>query len=336
MNKGWAAALVWLGFVSSALLGASVAHGGTTLKLGLISGPTSALGQGCGLFAKLVDEKTKGQLKVNVGYSSVFGSWSAMLSSVEMGSVDMMVEDIGSWEFIDPALRIVRFAYAFRDYDHYAKYLNSPVFEESRKKLLARNHHILLPAKDVVWVRGPYRVLVSKKPIYSAEDVKGLKLRLYESETAKKVWGQALGANIMVIPWGETYLALKQGMVDAVTSPLDALYDIKFTETAKYVTTINEFFQNNTITINEKKWRSLTPAFQKALTDAATEMTKKMNQELYAQVESDIQKMMDEHQAVFIRVGQKSFQEKVRPYVDELESQNFWPKGLYARIQEIK
>ena len=125
-------------------------------------------------------------------------------------------------------------------------------------------------------------------------------------------------------------------MVDAVTSPLDALYDIKFTETAKYVTTINEFFQNNTITINEKKWRSLTPAFQKALTDAATEMTKKMNQELYAQVESDIQKMMDEHQAVFIRVSQKSFQEKVRPYVDELESQNFWPKGLYARIQEIK
>ena len=124
----------------------------------------SALGQGLTLFGKLVEEKTKGQVKINVGFSSAFGGWAALLSSVEMGSVDMMVEDIGGWEFFDPALRIIRFAYVFRDYDHYLKYLNSPVCEESKKKLLARGHHILLPNKDAVWVRGPYRVLASKKP----------------------------------------------------------------------------------------------------------------------------------------------------------------------------
>ena len=83
------------------------------------------------------------------------------------------------------------------------------------------------------------------------------------------MWGQALGANITVIPWGETYLALKQGMVEAVTSPLDSLYDIKFTEVCKYVTEIREFYQNQTITINTKKWQSFSPAIQKAFNDAA-------------------------------------------------------------------
>ncbi len=336
MKKGLGILLVCVLFVGCLLFTASPVRAVTTLKFGTIDSPMSALGQGITLFGKLVEEKTKGEVKINFGYSSAFGGWAALLSSVEMGSVDMMVEDIGSWEFFDPALRIVRFAYVFRDYDHYVKYLNSPVCEESKKKLLARGHQILIPNKDAVWVRGPYRVLASKKPVFSADDVKGLKLRLYESETAKKVWGQALGATITVIPWGETYLALKQGMVDAVTSPLDSLYDIKFTEVCKYVTEIKEFYQNQTITINAKKWQSFSPAVQKAITDAATETARTMNTKLYAQVEKDMQRMTDDHGAAFIRVSTKSFQEKVKPYVDELENQNFWPKGLYGRIQEIK
>jgi TRAP-type C4-dicarboxylate transport system substrate-binding protein len=336
MKKGLGIVLVCLWFVSGFLFTSSPAQAATTLKLGTIDSPMSALGQGLGIFSKLAEEKTKGQVKINVGYSSAFGGWAALLSSVEMGSVDMMVEDIGGWEFFDPALRIIRFAYVFRDYDHYLKYLNSSVLEESKKRVLARGHHFLLPNKDAVWARGPYRVLASKKPIYNAEDVKGLKLRLYESETAKKVWGQALGANITIIPWGETYLALKQGMVEAVTSPLDSLYDIKFTEVCKYVTEIKEFYQNQTVTINTKKWQSFSPAIQKALTDAATETARTMNTKLYAQVEKDMQRMMDDHGASFLRVSTKSFQDKVKPYVDELENQNFWPKGLYGRVQEIK
>lgn len=336
MKKGFGIVLVCLWFVSGLLFTSSPAQAVTTLKLGTIDSPMSALGQGLTLFGKLVEEKTKGEVKISIGFSSAYGGWAALLSSVEMGSVDMMVEDIGGWEFFDPALRIIRFAYVFRDYDHYLKYLNSSVLEESKKKVLGRGHHFLLPNKDAVWARGPYRVLASKKPIYNADDVKGLKLRLYESETAKKVWGQALGANITVIPWGETYLALKQGMVEAVTSPLDSLYDIKFTEVCKYVTEIKEFYQNQTVTINTKKWQSFSPAIQKALADAATETARTMNTKLYGQVEKDMQRMMDDHGASFLKVSTKSFQDKVKPYVDELENQNFWPKGLYARVQEIK
>ena len=336
MKKRLSIFLISLSVVGGLLFICSSAQAQVTLKFGLIDSPMSILGQGVTLFGKLIEEKTKGEIKINIGYSSAFGGWAALLSSVEMGSVDMMIEDIGSWEFFDPALRIVRFAYVFRDYDHYVKYLNSPIFEESKKKLLARNHFLLIPNREAVWVRGPYRVLASKKPIYSADDVKGLKLRLYESETAKKVWGQALGATITVIPWGETYLALKQGMVEAVTSPLDSLYDAKFTEICKYVTEIKEFFQNQTITINYKRWKSFSPAIQKVFIDAATEVAKRMNDNLHAQVEKDMQRMMDDHGASFLKVSTKSFRDKVKPYVDELENQNFWPKGLYGRIQEIK
>jgi TRAP-type C4-dicarboxylate transport system substrate-binding protein len=100
-----------------------------TLKMGSIAGPSSLEGQGAALFGKLIEQKTKGEVKVNVGYSSAFGGLGPLLQSVEMGSVDMMVSSIDQWEFIDPALRILRFAYVFRDYNHYTKYLDSPIAE---------------------------------------------------------------------------------------------------------------------------------------------------------------------------------------------------------------
>jgi len=335
MKKGWGFLLTGIG-LSLCLILVNTSFGAVTLKLGSIAGPSSLEGQGAALFGKLIEQKTKGEVKVNVGYSSAFGGLGPLLQSVEMGSVDMMVSSIDQWEFIDPALRILRFAYVFRDYNHYTKYLDSPIAEESLKRLLERNQRILLPQKNTFWLRGPYRVLVSKKPVFNAEDVKGLRLRLYESETAKKVWGQALGATITVIPWAETYLALRQGMVEAVTSPIDALFDAKFTETCKYVTNVNEFFQTNTLAITEKRWKSFSPVIQKAINEAAAETAKKMSDLTTLQVEKEIQKMMDDHGASFIQVSLKSFQEKVRPLVDELENQNTWPKGLFNRIQEIK
>ena len=55
-----------------------------------------------------------------------------------------------------------------------------------------------------------------------------------------------------------------------------------------------------------------------------------------AQVDKDIQTMMDSHGASFIRVSLRSFVEKVRHLIDEMENQNVWPRGLFNRIQEIK
>jgi hypothetical protein len=59
MKKGLGIFLVCLLFVGGLLFTSSPARAVTTLKLGTIDSPMSALGQGLGLFSKLVDEKTK-------------------------------------------------------------------------------------------------------------------------------------------------------------------------------------------------------------------------------------------------------------------------------------
>ena len=303
-------------------------------RLGTIVPQTSLAGKGLETFAKKVNEKTNGKMTINIGYNSAFGSYSDNMKAVSMGAIEMMMEDIGSWEQLDKNLKICRFPYTFSDWDHYGKWINSPLFQKELHTLATKNHHVLIPNKNAVWKRGPFRVILSKRPIFTADDLTGLKLRLYESETAKRIW-RHMGTKITVISWGEAYLALKQGMVEAITSSISQCYDMKFHEVANYITNINEFLQNNTITVDKRKWDKLPADIQKAMTESINEVALVSNSELEAHIQRDIQKMLDEG-AFFVRTSLTSFKDKVAPLAAEFEKEGIWDKGLFDQIQQLK
>lgn len=303
-------------------------------RLATITPPTSAFGQGLTSFAEKVDKKTKGQMKIQIGFSSAFGGYTEAMKLVSMGSIEMMVEAVESYEPLDKNLRICRLPYTFSGWDHYGAWIKSPLFENVVKTLSASNHQVFTPNEKGAWRRGPYRVIVSKRPIFKVSDLQDLKLRMYESEIGKKVWSQ-MGCKINVIAWGETYLALKQGMVEAVTSAMDMVYDMKFHEAAPYITNINEFLQNNMMTTDKRKWDKLPENIRRAMTDAINEVAVLSNSQLDNRVENDTQKMLDEG-AFFIRAGLNGFKEKVAPLVKEFESQGMWDKGLFEEIQKLK
>lgn len=303
-------------------------------RLGTILPQKSIAGQGLAMFAKKVSEKTQGKMEINVGYNSAFGSYSDNMKAISMGAIEMMMEDIGSWEQLDKNLKICRFPYTFSGWDHYEKWIGSPLFQKELDTLAEKNHHVLIPNKDAVWKRGPYRVILSKRPVFTADDLVNLKLRLYESETAKRIW-RHMGTKITVIAWGEAYLALKQGMVEAITTPISQTYDMKFHEVASYITNINEFLQNNTITVDKKKWDKLPADIQKAMTESINEVAAWSNSNLDQNVENDIKKMLDEG-AFFIRTSLDSFKDKIAPLATEFENEGVWEKGLFDQIQSLK
>ena len=305
-------------------------------RLGTIQAPSSFTGEGLSLFAKKVAEKTKGQMKIQIGFSSVFGSLKELVPAVTMGSVEMMVEAQNWWDTIDKNRKIYVFPYTFSDWDHMTVYVKSPMWQAELKKLDSQNIHMIFPdpQKPILWKKGPTRVILSKRPIWSAKDLEGLKLRLYESELAKRVW-KHMGCNITVVDWAESYLALKQGMVEAITTPLSETYDMKFHEVAPYITDINEFLQFFAVVVNKPKWDKLPPKIQRAMIESANETALWSNEHLDRRAESDLQKMMGEG-AFFIRTSLKSFSDKIAPLAKVLEDEGMWRKGLFDDIQKLK
>jgi TRAP-type transport system periplasmic protein len=336
MKKGWGI-IAWVVFGLFFMVSTAPAATQTFLwKCGSIQAPTSINGEYLTLFAKKVDEKTKGAMKIQIGFNSAFGGLKELVPAVSMGSVDIHIESQNWWDTIDKNRRIYTFPYTFSSWDHMTAFVKSPLWDEQVKKLDTQNIHMVFPdpKNPVIYKQGPTRVILSKKPIYTAKDLEGLKLRLYESELAKRVW-KHMGCNITVIAWAEAYLALKQGMVEGITSPLNMVYDTKLHEVAPYITDINEFLQFFTMVVNKPKWDKLPPAIQKAMIDSVNEVALQSNDQLYKRVESDIQKMTDEG-AFYIRTSLKSFKEKIAPLAREMENEDQWRAGLFDDIQKLK
>jgi tripartite ATP-independent transporter DctP family solute receptor len=318
-------------FVVSIFLlpGASAAP--VTLKMGTSYPQNSPDGKGADLFAKLVSEKTKGEINVQVYHMEQLGKVAQMIEATMIGNQDILLEDMSRCERFSKAARITYVNYTFRNREHFRKFTRSDLFNENITKLVEKGGLKILDTK-ASWERGPFRIMISRKPIMGINDLKGLRLRMWDSDAARRSW-QAFGAVTTFVDWGEVYMGLKHGMIDAVTSPVDLLYPMKFTEVIKYVTRTEEFPQLLRVYMNVNKFNSLKAEFQNILIDAANqagEYYTKLSQE---SAERDINKVIAEHDAVYIQINLKPFVETMPPLIKQLEKEGFLPVGLYDKVQ---
>jgi TRAP-type C4-dicarboxylate transport system substrate-binding protein len=70
---------------------------------------------------------------------------------------------------------------------------------------------------------------------------------------------------------GETYISLQQGVVDAQENPIPTIHVQKFYEVAKHISLTNHIYAPIPLSIEEKRWQSLSAADQAAVLKAAQE-----------------------------------------------------------------
>jgi TRAP-type C4-dicarboxylate transport system substrate-binding protein len=167
------------------------------------------------------------------------------------------------------------------------------------------------------------------------EDLEGVKLRIYEVETLRKAW-EAFGAVPIVITWSEAYLALRQGVADAITCPIGLLYTARFTEILKYVTITKQFPQTMIFGMNTQMFEKLSKAEQKIMIDAVNETGGFFSELERKRGEEGIQKMLKEHNAFFIQTNLEPWWEKGQSARKKLEASGYLPKGLWEKVNEMK
>jgi TRAP-type C4-dicarboxylate transport system substrate-binding protein len=103
--------------------------------------------------------------------------------------------------------------------------------------------------------------LITRKPVRTPEDIKGLTIR---AMGATGNWFKAMGGEGVAIPMGETYLALQKGVVDGAFAPYETLKSFAFGEVAKYCTVLNTttspYYAR---AMNWNVWNKLPPDIQK-------------------------------------------------------------------------
>jgi len=229
--------------------------------------------------------------------------------------------------------RVINLLYFFRDYQHMLKFLRSPLGRRVEKKvidklgirILNNNHNFHKPPKGIA----------SRKPIFTLDDVKGLKVRMFSNKVTIDSW-RHLGANTIVIPYHDTYMALKQGVVDALTSTVSGFWSMKFLEVVPYLTMLKQYRSTEMFFINEKRFQGFSKEYQKLLIDAANDASDYVSSIMEAKNADDIQKMIKVQNASIIYVNTKPWRDKMQPYIQKLIENGYITKEVYETAQAIK
>jgi TRAP-type C4-dicarboxylate transport system substrate-binding protein len=183
------------------------------------------------------------------------------------------------------------------------------------------------------WFRAP-RSFVAKNA-FNAQTIEGMKVRVPDIKGYLESIA-AIGGKPTQIAWGETYLALQQGVVDAAEGPADSLYSMKFYEAAKNVIVTNHIRDCLELIINDKTWDRLSAEHQKILVEAANEAGDWYTAQVNATVETAF-KNIRAGGGIITEIDAGPLREKVSKRIEAIEAEgSMWRKGLYQEIQNIR
>ncbi|WP_134698722.1 TRAP transporter substrate-binding protein [Ammoniphilus sp. YIM 78166] len=235
------------------------------MKLGHVNAPDHHYQLTALEFAKLVKEKSKGKIEVELFPQSQLGGEVKMIQALKTGTQDLLITSQAPMTNSVPEWGIFDLPYLFDSDDQANKILQGPTGEKFLDML--QNQNIV----GLAWFASLERnVFTSKKPVKTLEDIKTLKLRVIQSSGYVDAF-KAVGANPTPLAYSELYLALQQGVVDgADTSPDQFILD-KFYETSKYFSLTRMHYMPIAFMASKVTWDKLSPDLQQVMQEAAKE-----------------------------------------------------------------
>lgn len=175
------------------------------------------------------------------------------------------------------------------------------------------------------WFDSP-RVFLGKRGYPTPSDLSGVKLRSPEAPAYMRTF-KLLDTLPLALPFSELYLALQQGVVEAVEGGLDGMADANLMEVATTVTNTEHFRLFYGFAMNETLFKALPTSCQELL---STEF--KAKGKGYSTGMSDItaerQKSLLDAGVEFVEVDREAYREATSGFYTMFPE---WSEGLYDR-----
>ncbi|MGB4599159.1 MAG: TRAP transporter substrate-binding protein [Trichlorobacter sp.] len=224
-------------------------------------------GQAANYFKKLAEERTKGQVKVEVYPNSQLFKDKEEMEALQMGSVQMLAPSLAKFGPLGlKEFELFDLPFIFDDYADLHKVTQGPVGAKLLKKLETKGLIGL-----AYWDNG-FKVMSANKPLKEPGDFRGLKMRIQSSKVLDSQM-RAVGAMPQVLAFSEVYQALQTGVVDGTENPPSNLYTQKMHEVQKYVTMSNHGYLGYAVLVNKKFWMGLPADIRAALESSMKDAT---------------------------------------------------------------
>lgn len=181
-------------------------------------------------FARLVKERTNGRIKIIVLADGELGDEQAVVKQLTFGGIDFTRASLSSLAEAIPKLNVLQMPYLYKNSEHMWKVLDGEIGDFFMNELDGSGL-IALSWYDA----GARNFYTLGKPITCLEDMKGIKIRVQESELMANMV-EALGATAVPMVYAEVYSALEKGTIDGAENNWPSYESMGHNKVAPYYT----------------------------------------------------------------------------------------------------
>ncbi len=253
----------------------------TTLRITLQLPIKSHLGQNLLAFEKEVEEKSGGDLQIEIYPSAQLYKDKEVPQAVGSGAIEMGVASITRFAGTIPAVDIFYVPFMFNSEDMVRKAVapDSPI-------RTALDDAILKTGTRVLWWQayGGAIMLSKDAPLKTPDDVKGKKVRVFGKTLGEFV--TAVGGSPVLTSGSEQFVAYQRGTVDAGMTGVSGVKSRKLWQVMDHITVTNHADVEFLVLINDDVWQGLSDEQREILTTAARKVEADLRDTM-TKIESD-------------------------------------------------
>ncbi len=265
--------------------------------------------QGAYKFAELINEKTNGRIQIDIQAGGVLGDEKSVCEQLQFGGIDFARMSLSPLAELVPKLNVLLLPYLYRDADHMWAVLDGEIGEDFINSFNGSNLTALS------WYDGGARNFYnSVRPIEKLEDMKGLKIRVQESEMMRGLI-EALDANPVPMAYADVYSALQTGAIDGAENNWPSYESTNHYEVAKYFTIDEHNRVPELQLVSRSTWDKLSPEDQAIIKECALESAK-YEKQLWAEREKTSEEKVRTAGSEITELSpeeKERFQEAVKP-----------------------
>lgn len=290
--------------------------------------PDSPQDKGLVRFKELVSQRSGGRIDVLIHAANAMGDERQTFELLSTGSVEYGAVGSNDISTFFPKYAVAEVPYMFTSVDQFWKYWNGDagkqIADMIEKEKGVRTVGVIL--------RGA-RYMTSNRPINSVADVKGLKIRLPPVKAWTKVW-ESIGALPVTVAFGEVYMALKTGAVEAQENPPETILNYKFYEAQKYLIATQHIYSAARIQSSLKWFNTLSKDDQDLLTKAMDEGVAYANS-LTKNGDAEYVKQLVDKGMTLINIDLNEFQKACTPAVEAFAKEE-WDQAYFQKVRSIR
>jgi len=282
-----------------------------TLRFNHVLTPKDPFHEGFTNWAKRVEERTKGGLKIEVFHSAQLGVEEDIIEQIRQGANIGQNTDSARLGNYIPGIAAINGPYFVESLDEVWKLTEAPTVKKWEEEL-ASQHGLKVVCFD--WVQG-FRHFFTNKPIKTPQDLSGLRIRTPPAP----IWQEsirALGAAPTAMAFGDMYPGLQQQAIDGVELVYTNIPGGRFYEVLKYANETGHILLINFEVVSSQWFNALPPEYQTALVEECRRTGRETSEKIATlsdQIKADLQQkgmtvVSDIDREAFRKAGERAYE----------------------------